>query len=243
MKKLFTMVMLLAAVCMTANAQHLGSGYSAARLDRGFNDYDVYYGFRIGYNAASLRFSGDEIDSKSISGMNFGAVVGFPLGSTSLVFEPGVLYSVKGGKTKNNVNKATAECYMHGIEIPLVVKYDIPLGNTEDISIMPLFGCYIDLGIAGRTKVTDADGSIFNQGANHREKLKTFNSNRFHRIDAGLRMGCGMNIDVLYVELAYDLGLKDLGRDTKQFQNLFGYDSWEGKARTGNFSISVGVNF
>lgn len=236
MKKLFTAVLLMVICASSVFAQRLGGSYASRRIET----YDNYYGFRIGYNAASLRFSeGDAVDPSSVSAMNFGLVAGYGLGDTDLIFEPGVLYSVKGGKTKSKAQVKTM-VFMHDIEVPFVLKYnlELPSGNA---ALQPFFGGYLNMGIAGKTKV-----EFGNKVALDRQKVKTFTSKRFHRLDAGLRFGCGLNIDFFYVEAAYDLGLVDLGRNTDKFQSLFpgAYDGgWDDKVRTGCLSISLGVNF
>lgn len=229
---------MLVMLCMTANAQHWNYAPSHSRLDRSLDGYDMYCGLRIGYNAASLRFSEtDAIDLGTVPGMNFGVVLGFPLGNSPLIFETGLMYTVKGGKTESQ-NLTKTKIFMHGFELPLVLKYDIEVPSLEGFSIQPLFGSYLNMGLAGRTKY---------ELAGARDKYKTFSHKQFHRLDAGLRMGCGLNIDFFYVELAYDLGLVDLGRDTDRMtKQLFpgAYDGgWDDKIRTGAFSMTVGVNF
>lgn len=245
MKKIITVALLMIMGISTMFAQRLGNGrlggpYSVNRLDT----YDMYYGFRIGYNVSNLRFIADDINPSAVSGMNFGIITGFPLGNSSVIFEPGLLYSVKGGKTKsetkNPASNIRTETYMHGLEIPLVLKYDLALPTMADVSFQPFFGGYFDMGLGGKIKKED---KLAANKDDQRAKLKTF-SNRFKRFDAGLRMGVGVNIEFFYVELAYDLGLANLGRDTKAFTDVFPtYDNWEDEVKTGNFSINFGVNF
>ena len=94
MKKIYSLLIVAIMTVSATFAQNLGGPYYPSRLD----SYDLYYGFRIGYNASSLHFNTDAIDNTSVSAMNFGFITGIPLGNTSLIFEPGVLYSIKGGK-------------------------------------------------------------------------------------------------------------------------------------------------
>lgn len=236
MKKFLSLVMLV-MVTMTASAQHWSYAPSHSRLERSLDGYDMYCGFRIGYNSSSLRFSEtDAISLSTVPGMNFGMVLGFPLGNSPLIFESGLIYTVKGGKTQSKA-LAKTKVFMHGFELPLVLKYDIEIASMDGLSIQPLFGAYLNMGLGGRTKYEL--GTV-------REKFKTFSHHQFHRLDAGLRMGCGFNIDFFYVEAAYDLGLTDLGRETERFQKLFpgAYDGgWDDKIRTGSFNLTVGVNF
>lgn len=237
MKKIFSALLLMVICASSVFAQRLGGSYALRRLD----SYENYYGFRIGYNAASLRFSeSDAIDPSSISAMNFGYVAGYGLGDTDLIFEPGVYYTIKGGKTKSKA-KVRTQVFMHDIEVPFVLKYNIELPSATGFALQPFFGGFLNMGMSGKTKVEFGNAMTLD-----RQKVKTFTSKRFHRLDAGLRMGCGMAIDFFYIEAAYDLGLVDLGRNTDTFQSLFpgAYDGgWDDKIRTGCMSINVGVNF
>lgn len=228
MKKILTALLLMIMSVGTMSAQRLGGQYIPHRLD----EYDLYYGFRIGYNASSLRFSTDAISTDGLSGMNLGFIAGFPLGNSSVIFEPGILYTVKGGKVKDQTVKS--EVRMHQFEIPIVLKYDLTLPTMADMSVQPFFGGFFGFGLGGELK---------RDNLGDRAKLKTY-SDRFKRFDAGLRMGCGLNIEFFYVELAYDLGLANLGNDTKAFCDVYpSYSDWDDKARSGNFSINFGVNF
>lgn len=53
----------------------------------------------------------------------------------------------------------------------------------------------------------------------------------FNRFDAGLRLGCGFEYDMVYAEIGYDWGLTNISKsdfDATHTRNLF---------------INVGVNF
>lgn len=228
MKKVITVLLFMILGMGSMSAQLLGDQYIPHRLD----DYDLYYGFRIGYNASTIRFSTDAISNEGLSGMNLGFIAGFPLGNSSAIFEPGIFYTVKGGKLKDKSVKS--EVRMHEFEIPIVIKYDLTLPTMTDMSVQPFFGGFFGFGLGGELKYD-------NMGDRH--KLKTF-SDRYKRFDAGLRMGCGLNIEFFYVELAYDLGLANLGNDSKAFTDVYpSYSDWDDHARTSNFSINFGVNF
>lgn len=230
MKKIISAVLLLMLFAGTSFAQRLEINRLAS--------YERYYGFRVGYNSASLRFTNDDVSGDATSGLNFGFIMGYPLGETAVVFEPGILYTVKGGKTHDNIRKS--EVHMHGLEVPFVMKYSIEVPASTDVFVQPFFGGFFGLGLGGKIKHEDPSDPVVE---NRRQKVGTF-SNRFKRFDAGLRMGCGVNIDFFYFELAYDLGLANLGQDSKSFQNLYPkFDSWDDKARTGCLSVGFGVNF
>lgn len=228
MRKIITAFLLLVMSIGTMSAQRFGGPYIPNRLDA----YDLYYGFRLGCNTSSIRFSNNAIEENSITAMNFGFIAGFPLGNSSVIFEPGILYSVKGGKLRDTSVKS--EVFMHGIEIPLVLKYDIELPTFSSMSLQPFFGGFFNLGMGGKIK---CDNAI------EHKKFKTY-ADRYKRLDAGMRMGCGLNLEFFYLELAYDLGLADLGTDSRAFCDIYpSFNDWDDKVRTGNLSISFGVNF
>ena len=233
MKKIITAVLLMIMGISTVSAQRYGGSVFSERL----SSSSSYYGFRFGYNTAMLKFNTEKIGNSSNSGINFGFVAGFPLGESAVIFEPGILYSVKGGKTNDEKNIKT-NVTMHTFELPFVLKYDVALPTMADVAIQPFFGGFFDLGMGGKIKA---------EKGGQREKLKTY-SNRFARFDAGLRMGVGMRIDFFYVDLAYDLGLRNLGSDSKAFCNpeagLYPlYDDFEDSVHSGCFSVNVGINF
>ena len=53
----------------------------------------------------------------------------------------------------------------------------------------------------------------------------------FSRFDGGLRLGCGIEYEFLYGELAYDIGLANISHDY--------FDT----SHTGAFFVTIGVNF
>lgn len=86
----------------------------------------------------------------------------------------------------------------------------------------PFFGGYLACGIAGKIK-----------DYNNREAYSSFGDedDTFNRFDGGLRFGCGVSYQMLYLEASYDLGLANVGKDR--------FDD----ARNRCFNLTVGVNF
>ena len=50
---------------------------------------------------------------------------------------------------------------------------------------------------------------------NNREAYSSFSDSpySFQRFDGGIRMGCGVQYDMFYVDLTYDLGLANVSHD------------------------------
>ena len=106
------------------------------------------------------------------------------------------------------------------LEFPLVVKYEI-LSPNGGLCLQPFLGGYMGFGMGGKID----DGY---------KTYDTFDS--YDNFDAGLRMGCGLGLSHLYLEVAYDLGLTDMT------QTHYGTQRAE-ECHTGTLGFSVGVTF
>ena len=179
----------------------------------------TYYGLRLGLNAGSVRSDAPALNGHSVkTGVSLGAVVGTQLSYYSPIYlEGGLMYSQKGGKS-DNVGGDKFTYQLDYLELPVVIKYRH--FTQSGLSIEPFAGGFLSCGIAGDIK---------NYGA--RQAYSSFSDNNFSRFDGGLRFGCGVGYRLGYVELAYDLGLANVGQDD--------FDD----THTGCFTVSVGVNF
>lgn len=215
MKKLFTLAMiaLMAALPMMAQRHNYTSTSTSNRYDyershsrwiRNYYGKDMYFGLRIG--PAFSHISGDAItyagDSKT--GLHLGGVVGFEITNRAPVFfETGLSYVNKGGKGEFLGHKiATNLSY---IELPLTFKY---IYYTDmGLSIHPLFGGYLGVGVGGNIKdlTTQSKMGAFGKNKDGMERMKRF--------DGGLRIGCGAGFSMFYLDLTYDIGLANISHD------------------------------
>ena len=215
------------------NAETVGH---AAMFGAFLHHLDDYTGFRLGYNAASLRtdLRNSNPTSDFTSGINVGFVFGWNIKKSPVIIEPGVYYSMKGGKIKGSnsyVGHYTNDITMHSIEIPLVVKYQIPVTPDRYVNLQPFFGGFLSFGFAGETKYEDNLG---------RDNFKTYGDNLFCTTDAGLRMGAGLTVGRFYFEVAYDLGLVNL---PERNYGLMDFDDFSDSMRSNTVSFNLGVNF
>lgn len=182
------------------------------------SDYGLYYGLRLGLSMATIHTDDALLDGGSMqSGLNVGGIVGFQLSPAAPVYlESGLLYTEKGGKGNVEGKKFTFD--LNYLQMPIIVKYSYEL--DDDLTVQPFFGGYLAYGIGGKVK-NFAD----------RQARSSFSSDYFKRFDGGLRFGCGLQYQVLYAELSYDLGLANISRD------------YFGSTHNGCLSINVGVNF
>ncbi len=203
----------------------------AAMMGASIASLDDYTGIRFGYNAATLRTSGfDDVSSDVKSGVNVGIVFGWYLGNTPVIIEPGVYYTLKGGKLDGYEagysTRTKLKSNMHMFEIPLVFKYEVQYHNAG-VCLHPFFGGFLSFGIGGKTNNDSWD--TFSDG-----------EGQLGRTDAGLRMGCGLGVDHFFLELAYDCGLVNLASDE---YNYFGYNYYDSAVRSNTVSFSLGFNF
>lgn len=181
-------------------------------------EYLYYYGLRLGINLSTVSSDDSYLDGGDIqAGLNIGALVGFQLSPQAPVYlESGLFYTEKGGKGKNQGKKFIYN--LNYLEVPVVIKYKFDVDG--DFSVHPFAGGYMAWGIGGRIK---------NYG--DRETYKTFCEDNFKRFDGGIRLGCGFEYQILYGEMAYDLGIANIGHDDF------------GSSKNGCFTINFGVNF
>lgn len=238
----------LASMSLTAQAQnyrrgdykqHRGSSYTstlrtiASPVGKRMHDYrnsNCYTGLRLGLNIASLSFNGTNgVNKNALAGLNLGVVGGYSLSPfTPIYIESGLLYTQKG--VQGSKHSEDLKVNMHYLEVPVVFKYKAYLNDgLNEVSVQPFLGGYAALGFAGKTKDFDL-----------REKVNTFGDHAFRNLDAGLRMGCGLEYNNLYLELSYDLGLANVARNN--FNHL-GYDNFDDKIHTSTFSATLGFNF
>lgn len=185
-------------------AQFTSGGFS-------LDENSVYYGIRLGVNFAGI--GGDFNDNLGTKvGMNLGGVIGLRLSQSTPVFlESGLYYSERGAKDGKDKASLTY------LELPVLIKYGIQAGS--DFVVLPYIGPYFSYGIAGKTKIKEA---------NINESSYEF----FKHGDMGFKLGCGAEYNNLYAELGYQFGVA----------NILDDDS-DNEARNHAFYINVGVNF
>lgn len=218
------------AIPTFAQGYGYGNRHSKYELNHSYgNDNNIYYGLRLGLGLTSVNSDNRQLDGGSLqAGLNIGGVIGFQLSPEYPVYlESGLMYMEKGGKGTNYTTSGTnASTYKAGkftyslnyLELPILVKYVYDI--DQDLSIQPFAGGYLAVGVGGKMK-NYAD----------RESASSFSSDYFKRFDGGLRIGCGIQYQVLYAEVAYEYGLANIARD--EFES----------AHNGDFMINIGVNF
>ena len=188
MKKFFTAIVAM-MLAVPSFAQFASGGFE---LDKN----NVYYGARMGLNLASMSGDGLKDFDGMRAGLNLGGVVGLRVSSKSPVFlESGFYYTQRGG------NNDDVKMTLKYLEVPLVIKYGIKA--TDDIAVLPFLGPYFSYAIGGRFKGKDKMGV----------KIDESSFNAVNHGDMGLKLGCGMEYDMLYLEAGYQFGIANIADD------------------------------
>jgi hypothetical protein len=167
---------------------------------------NLYYGARMGLTLASM--SGDAELSGMKAGLTLAGVIGLRVSSSSPVFlESGFYYTQRGGKDGD------VSMTLKNLEIPIVIKYGIKA--SDDIAVLPFLGPYFSYGIGGKIKDDDYEESSYNV-VNHG--------------DMGLKLGCGVEYDMLYLEAGYQFGIANIA-------------DGKGSIHSNALFINFGVNF
>lgn len=173
-----------------------------------------YFGLRLGLNIASISSDDLDLDADAYAGLNFGAIFGIQLiRQAPMWLEIGATYSEKGGLAR--IDGERVKYRMGNLEMPIVLKYNISLG---EFNVQPFFGGFFSWGIMGKVK-----------DYRYRESYSTYDV--FNRFDGGIRMGCGAEYQMIYLEAGIDLGAANVSKN--------GYDT----AHTRSIFINLGVNF
>lgn len=181
----------------------------------------AYFGFRMGINAAQVKSESTYFESNSSRvGLAAGFVGGAQVAPNAPVFfESGLMYMEKGGKSDYGGNFTYNLNYL---EVPMTFKYIIEIPNSPGLSIQPMLGAYLGVGVGGYVKDFGA-----------REAYHSFGSDpdQFKRFDGGLKIGCGLGLQMFYAELCYNHGLANIGHDM--------FDETHNRG----VSLTVGINF
>ncbi len=231
-KKTFLLCILSLSAGIPANAGtdfNEGEPVYASR----WRDYrrSSYLGLRFGLNVPTVRYkgTGGKAQTGPLPRFHVGLVYGNKLGDGLPIFlESGLIYTEKGTEIEATEEYEFKKCYMRYLEFPIVLKYKAAT-NIDDLTVQPFFGCFMATGLGGTTKNYES-----------RTKTDTFGKSRYKRFDAGLRVGCGMAFQNFYLEMGYDIGLFNIaGRDYGEYD----YDDFDGHIRTGNLTMTLGVDF
>jgi len=157
----------------------------------------IKFGAKLGLNfpTMTLDFGSDKNTPKTMIGYHLGAVAEFPLESY-YVLQPGILLTTKGDK--RNVSRYQSTISTTYIEIPINVLYKI------DLKVAKLFmfaGPYVAFGISGEKKYASWKDDI---------KWGSKVDCDFKRVDYGVNIGAGIEVENIQIMVQYNVGLTNL---------------------------------
>lgn len=211
MKKILTAIVAL-FMAAPSFAQFSSGGFS-------IEEANLYYGVRIGMTVASI--SGDIPEVKPLGskvGLTLAGVIGLRVSNSAPVFlESGLYYTERGAK------KEKVSVGYNTLEIPIVVKYGFKV--ADEFAILPFLGPTFSQAISGKYKATGG-GSSFETGSFEEKDWSALK-----RFNMGFKVGCGAEYSNLYLELAYQLGITNICKDSKY------------SGHSNAFLVNFGVNF
>jgi hypothetical protein len=197
------------------------------------------FGIRAGVNFQNINgkdFNGDQLENTLVTGFHAGVNYEIPVG-TDLYFQPGLLFSTKGGDIESVVNVVNTneellvtKLALSYIELPLNFMFKPMLGNGH---MLLGFGPYLAYAIGGKGTEIDYDLEFESEltddwDANGPIYIKPF--------DAGANFIVGYELaNMLSLQLNAQLGLVDI-YPTYQNDNEI---SWK---NTG-YGLSLGYRF
>ncbi len=195
------------------------------------------FGVRAGVNFQNINgkgSSGDKLENDLLPGFNVGANVEIPVG-TDIYFQPGLLFSTKGGKLNTFGTAATAKLHISYIELPLNLLFKPLLGTGH---MLLGFGPYVAYGIGGKG-TTDISGVTNDWDVKFKSDVSDSDPNDvvyLKAFDAGANFIIGYEMaSMLSLQLNAQLGLLDIYPNYPVTDDT----SWK---NTG-FGLSVGYRF
>jgi Outer membrane protein beta-barrel domain len=193
-------------------------------------EQSITLGVRAGINFQNINGkdnSGDKFENKLKTGFHAGVNAEIPI-ATDFFVQPGVLFSTKGAKDKDNSDIKQNISY---IEIPVNLLYK-PLMGTGKLILG--FGPYIAFGVGGKRSVGNTDTKTkFKKSITAAEFLN--GGSYLKRTDAGANLLFGYELsNNLSVQLNAQLGLVKINPEIE------GVTTNKTSAKNTGFGISVG---
>lgn len=201
----------------------------------------ITFGIRAGVNFQNINGkddSGDQLDNNLITGFHAGVNMEIPVG-TDIYFQPGLLYSMKGGEQEITIlgERFTNKNSISYLELPLNILFKPMLGSGR---MLLGFGPYVAYGIGGKTKAEGATLS-FDRDIKFKNDVSLSDMDLdvtyLKALDAGANFIIGYEMaNMLSLQLNAQLGLINIYPDYAADEND---PTWK---NTG-FGLSVGYRF
>lgn len=177
-------------------------------------------GVKAGLNFSNMLAKDDSEtysdDYKARTGFHIGAVAEIPV-TDMFSFEPGLLLSTRGYRFEESETD-DGETYEYSLkantmylDIPLSAKAHFDLGK---IKAYGLFGPYVGLGLSGKYKEETSFGGETESEDTDIEWGSDKEKDNLKRLDFGLNVGAGVQVNSFQAGLVYGLGLANLSPST-----------------------------
>jgi hypothetical protein len=189
-------------------------------------DGKVRIGVKGGVTFSNL-YTDNVADENVLVGFNAGVFAKLPI-TNFIAIQPEMYYTTKGSELvyNNTFVSGTAQFNLNYIEVPVLVV--VNLGKRFNIHGGPYVGYLI------KGKVTN-DSSI-----NIFDFEKSINEDDFNKLDAGIALGVGIDVDSFSFGIRYNYGLTTVGklRDYNGTQ----YNFPDGKNSVLNVYVGIALN-
>jgi hypothetical protein len=199
------------------------------------------FGIRGGINFQNINGkdeNGDKLDNDILTAFNAGINLEIPVGG-GFYFQPGLLYTIKGAKSKEVIggNTIKGKVRISYIEMPLNLLYKPQLGNGK---LLLGFGPYIALGIGGEVTYK-GDGIKESSDIKFKKTVKLTDPDDvayFRPMDAGANLLAGYEFgNKVSFQLNAQLGLTKINPDYE------GDPDSKASAKNTGFGFSLGYRF
>ena len=189
-------------------------------------DLDVDISIHAGYQGSFLKdFTAYPGATRSLhSGVRVGVDADFEVYEYKGEFgiRPGVYFSQKGERYKDNADKALSYD-LNYLDIPVTLRVSREV--ADDLDLVANVGPYLGIGLYGKNIA----------GSTSTEKHDSFgNDGELRRIDSGLIGSIGLKYDDLLLTVGGQYGFVDQLKDTKRLT---------GSPKNANFFVMVGYEF
>ncbi len=169
-----------------------------------------------GLNLANVNISDDsglseeeDLDTDTRTTFHLGLMADFPLGNV-LSFQTGLIYQNRGYKSEfsrtvfgETISTEGSVKFLY-LDIPLTIKANFELGG---VTAYVYGGGYLGVGITGESESKTTIGGITETET---EDIDFGSDDGPKRLDYGALVGAGVELNSVFVELSYGLGLSNL---------------------------------
>ena len=194
------------------------------------------FGLKGGLSLANMLTKDDDgtysNDYKMNPGFHIGATLGLPF-THFLSLESGLLLTTKGAKYEDEVMgvDVSAKTDLYYLDIPVTLKAAHEL--SRGIKIIGAVGPYVGVGISGKAKATAKYQGTEVSASEDISWGNDEDEDDLKRLDLGLTVGGGVEINAIQIGISYDMGLS----------NISAYQEYGTINKNRLFKFSVGYRF